>query len=164
MEVGYRNRVCVARKKSRVEAICLCSRPLESATSFSKRSAIKSRSMSSASKPTSSSTSPLMFWRYCSASRSLRSAAVSSSLSESLPDDSLSSLSCLRRGSSSDPLLEIDSSRRARGGFVSWDFVFGLELVVLRLVEGAVLLSSRLRLRCEAGVVKNVDMIEDVRF
>lgn len=140
--------------------MCLCRRPLVSATSFSRRSAIKSRSTSSASKPTSSSTSPLMFCRYCSASRSRRSAFVSSASSDSSSDTGSLSSADFRRASSSDSALEIDSSRRARAVFAVWGFAFTLVFIFLRFVEGVVLASSRLRFLCEAGAVKKVDIAE----
>lgn len=52
----------------------------------------------------------------------------------------------------------MESSLRARAGFEFTDFAVFFVLVFLRLVEGAALLSSRLRFRWDAGAVKKEDI------
>ena len=130
-------------------------------TSSCNLSAMRSLSISSASKPISS-TSPLIFSKYLSASLRRRSAPVSSSSSDSLLISSSSPLGFRCLAPSSDPLLEIDSSRLGLAGLafcvLEADF-----MSVARFFEGTAAMSSRLRFRCEAGVVKKED-IEKLRF
>lgn len=98
-----------------------------------------------------------MFSRYCSANRRRLSAPVSSSSSDSLSESVSASMTLLRITSSSEPLLDIDSSRRALAGPLLVGFAPVL-VVFLLFVEGATLASSRLRFRWDAGVVKKEDM------
>ena len=124
-------------------------------TSSCNLSAIRSLSISSASKPISS-TSSLRFSKYLSASLRRRSVPVSSSSFDSLLASS-SSLGLSRLGPSSDPLLDIDSSR-----FNLEDLAFcalGFTLVlVARFLYSPAAVPSRLRFRWEAGAVKKEDI------
>lgn len=136
-------------------------RPLDSATSSISRSAIRSLSISSASKPSglAASTSPRIFSRYRSASRNRLSAAVSSSSSPpsssslELPTSSNSS-SCLGASSSSS-LPDIDSSRCGLRAGLGFDA--GKEEAI-RFLGGAERESGRLRFLAE-GRVKNEDIL-----
>lgn len=174
--VSARKEVTEGAEKSRVEAMRRYRRPLVAACRYYERrkqgltrlfkerttssfslSAIRSRSTSSASKPTVS-VSPLIFSRYCSASRRRRCAPVSSSLSESLLESCSSSLAFRRGPSSSEPLPEIDSSIAACDFLFFETFGAGPGAVNFFFFTEAEVSSSLFRFFCEAGVVKKEDI------